>query len=102
MVRAAWQERPIDQVKGLALRLTGQPGVITLLGIAGTRSQLLFGRSEDVSFDLKPLFNAALAALGGGKGGGARLLQGAAGAADLLVLEQALQAVEGQLAGGGA
>jgi alanyl-tRNA synthetase len=100
VVRAAWAARPIEQVKGLALRLTAQSGVVALLGVAGARSQLLFGRSEDVSLDLKPGFETALAALGGGRGGGTRLLQGAAGAAELPALEHALRAAEAALPGG--
>jgi hypothetical protein len=86
-------------VKGLALRLTADPGVLTLLGIAGERAQLLFGRSEDVKVELKLAFDAALACLGGGRGGGARLLQGAAGPADLPTVEAALAEAEIGLTG---
>jgi len=99
IVRAAWTERPMEQLKGLALRCTEQPGVIVLLGIAGARSQLLFGRSEQLTLDLKPAFEQALAALGGGRGGGARLLQGAAGPADLATLEAVLGSAEAGLRG---
>jgi alanyl-tRNA synthetase len=91
VVTAAWLERPVEELKGLALRLTSQPCVVALLGMAGTRTQLLFGRSEDVTIDLKPLFLATLEALGGGRGGGARLLQGAAGPADLPALQSVLR-----------
>ena len=90
IVRLAWAERPVDQVKGLALRLTSEPGVVALLGVAGAKTQLLFGRSEDLSVDLKPAFDLALSRLGGGRGGGARFWQGAAGPADLKTLEGAL------------
>lgn len=100
IVRAAWSERAIDEVKGLALRITASPGVVTLLGVAGPRAQLLFGRSEDVTIDLKPVFDRALAALGGGKGGGSRLVQGAAGPADGTQLEAALAAAEASLTKG--
>ena len=90
LVSAAWTGRAVEEVKGLALRLTTQPGVIALLGIAGARTQVLFARSEDVTVDLRPAFDATLARLGGGRGGGSRLLQGAAGPADLARLEGAL------------
>lgn len=100
VVRAAWSERAIDEVKGLALRITASPGVVTLLGVAGPRAQLLFGRSENITIDLKPAFDRALAALGGGKGGGSRLLQGAAGPADVTKLEAALAAAEASLTDG--
>jgi len=91
LVRMAWADRPIDEVKALALRLTGRPGMVALLGVAGHRAQLLFGRSEDLSIELKDAFHRALEALGGGRGGGARMLQGAAGPADLPAIEAALQ-----------
>jgi len=90
LVSAAWTGRAVEEVKGLALRLTTQPGVIALLGIAGARAQVLFARSEDVTVDLRPAFDATLARLGGGRGGGSRMLQGAAGPADLARLEGAL------------
>jgi alanyl-tRNA synthetase len=102
IVRAAWAERPVEQLKGLALRLTAESGVVALLGVAGARAQLLFGRSENLSVDLKPAFDCALARLGGGRGGGARLLQGAAGPADLEALERVLAEVELLLAGAAA
>ncbi len=97
IVRAAWAERPVEQAKALALRCTDQPDVVTLLGIAGPRSQILFGRSENLTLNLKPAFEHTLAALGGGRGGGARLLQGAAGPADLATLEEALRSAEALL-----
>jgi alanyl-tRNA synthetase len=97
VVRAGWTERPIEQVKGLALRLTTAPGVVALLGVTGGKTQLLFGRSENVALELKPAFDRALAELGGGRGGGARLLQGAAGPSDAARLEAALAAAEREL-----
>jgi len=102
VVRAAWNDRAIDEVKGLALRTTTKPDVVSLLGVAGARAQILFGRSENVSLDLKPAFDRTLAALGGGKGGGSRLLQGAAGPADVTKLEGVLAAAEASLAQGAA
>ena len=90
LVSVAWTGRAVEEVKGLALRLTTQPGVIALLGIAGARAQVLFARSEDVTVDLRPTFVATLARLGGRRGGGSRMLQGAAGPADLARLEGAL------------
>ena len=79
VVHAAFEGRAIDEVKGLALRLTETPDVLALLGASGTRTQLVFARSENMTFDLKPAFDAALVALGGGKGGGGRVLMGSAG-----------------------
>ncbi len=102
VVLAAWGERAIDEVKGLALRVTAEPGVVSLFGVSGPRTQILFGRSENVSLELKPAFDLTLAALGGGKGGGTRLLQGAAGSADVTRLEGALASAAASLAQGAA
>jgi alanyl-tRNA synthetase len=102
IVRAGWTGRPIEEVKGLTLRITSEPGAISLLGVAGQRTQILFGRAENVAIDLKPAFDRTLAALGGGKGGGTRLLQGAAGPADVTTLDEALAAAEASLAQGAA
>jgi alanyl-tRNA synthetase len=105
VVTAAWADRPVDEVKGIAVRLAREPGVVALLGSAGARAQLVFASSEDVTLDLKSAFNAALARLGGGRGGGARLLQGAAGPADLervlAALREARAALRGTGGGGG-
>jgi len=51
----------------------------------------VFARSEEVSINLKPAFDAALAALGGGKGGGARVLMGSGPSVDLQRLRALLE-----------
>jgi alanyl-tRNA synthetase len=93
VVRATFDGRPVDEVKGLALRLTTEPDVVALFGITGARTQLIFARSENVTLNLKPAFDATLAALGGGKGGGARILMGSAGPVDVETLAKALESV---------
>jgi alanyl-tRNA synthetase len=97
VVSAAWEGRAIDEVKGLALRMTTLPGVIVLLGVAGTRTHLIFARSEDTPIELKTVFDRSLATLGGGRGGGTRILQGAAGPATLQRLEAVLAEAAGEL-----
>jgi alanyl-tRNA synthetase len=97
VVTAAWEDRPMDEVKGLALRMTTLPGVIALLGVAGARTQLLFAKSEGTPVELKPVFDRTLATLGGGKGGGTRILQGAAGASSRERLEAVLVAAAGEI-----
>ena len=97
VITAAWDERPMDEIKGLALRMTRLPGVIALLGVAGSRTQLLFARSDGAAVELKPVFDRTLATLGGGKGGGTRLLQGAAGPASRERLEGVLAAAAGEI-----
>jgi alanyl-tRNA synthetase len=91
VARMVWSERAIDEVKGLAVRLTSRPDVIALFGVTGARTQLVFARSENVTVNLKPAFDQALAALGGGKGGGARVLMGSAAPADSETLDGILR-----------
>ena len=91
VVRGVFSGRAVDEVKGLALRLTSEPNVIALLGLTGPRTQLVFARSENVTANLKPVFDKALAALGGGKGGGGRVLMGSAAPVDPVVLTAVLR-----------
>jgi alanyl-tRNA synthetase len=97
IVRAAWDNRTIEALKGLALRLTGHPDTITLLGATGRRTQLVFGRAENLTMELKPIFDRALAALGGGRGGGTRILQGAAESSNRSALEAVLAAAAAEV-----
>jgi alanyl-tRNA synthetase len=97
-VRSVFSARPIDEIKGIALRVTSEPDAIVLFGVAGPRTQLIFARSENVAVDLKPHFDRALVALGGGKGGGGRVLMGSATAVDETVLELALKDAESNIA----
>ena len=80
VIRQSYDGRSIDDLKGLCLRLTTEPGTIALLGSGGDRAQFVLARSEELSLDLRPALQAALAVVGGGKGGGARIVQGGGGA----------------------
>jgi alanyl-tRNA synthetase len=97
LVSAAWTGRPVDDLKGLALRLTGAPDVVALLGLAGDRGQFVFGRPEAIALDLKPALQAAFQTIGGGKGGGARIVQGGGGPATLEQVNAALAAARAAL-----
>ena len=97
VVTAAFEDRPMEEVKGLALRMTTLPAVIALLGVAGARTQLLFAKSEGVPVELKPVFDRTLATLGGGKGGGTRILQGAAGPSSRDRLEAVIAGAAGEI-----
>ncbi|MGH7560417.1 MAG: alanyl-tRNA editing protein [Gemmatimonadales bacterium] len=92
LVLAAFDDRPADELRELALRLTERPRVLALLGATGPKTQLVFARSEDLATDLKPALDRALAELGGGRGGGARVVQGGAGPAERSRLDAALAA----------
>ncbi len=97
VVRANWGTRSLDDLKGLAHRLTAEPGAVALLAGGGARTQVVFSRSADVNADLKPVFDGTLKALGGGKGGGSRVYTGSAGAADEAAVRAALENAEAEL-----
>lgn len=100
VVVAAFQDRPGDELRELALKVTEREGMIVLLGTTGAKTQLVFARSDKVARDLKPLLDAALAELGGGRGGGARVVQGGAGPVARARLDAALQAARNLLGPG--
>lgn len=88
----AWEGRPAEELRTLVLKLTAAPGCLAFLGSAGERAQFVFGRSEELATPLKPALDAALAEIGGGRGGGSRLVQGGGGPATLARVERALAA----------
>jgi len=70
IVTRAFDNRDVNEVKLLAQKLTAQLSVIALLGIAGEKAQLLFGRAENVTIDMVPLLKKGLSVLGSERGGG--------------------------------
>lgn len=70
VVVRAFDGRSPDEVRLLAQKIIGQPGSVALLGTAGERAQLIFGRSADLPLDIVPVLRHALAALGVERGGG--------------------------------
>lgn len=64
-------------LRQLGNHLTQHSGIVALLASAGSKSQLLFCRSEDAPGDMQALLKEAFRQLGGGGGGGsAALAQG--------------------------
>ncbi len=70
IVAQAFEGRDVGEVRLLAQKLTARPGVIALVGVAGEKAQLLFGRADDVSLDMAQLLKTALAVLKSDRGGG--------------------------------
>ena len=97
VVVRAWAARPADELRQLVMRATAGPGAVVLLGTAGDRGQFVFGRSEDTALDLKPALDAALAEIGGGRGGGSRIVQGGGPAATIDAIDRALAAARAAL-----
>lgn len=89
LVRQQFESREMEEVRRLATRITNQPGHVVLLGVTGKKAQLIFARSTDLSYDMRPLLQAACSLVGGGGGGGPELAQG--GGPHFDHIDQALQ-----------
>jgi alanyl-tRNA synthetase len=87
IVRKAFAERDVPEVRKLASLLVAQPRTIALLGIAGTPSgcggteyrqqaRLIFASSMDVPHDMAALLKKTCQAFGGSGGGQPHLAQG--------------------------
>jgi alanyl-tRNA synthetase len=71
-----FEMREVEEVRRLATRIASQPGHVALLSLKGEKAQLIFARSADLSYDVRPLLQAACGLVGGGGGGGPDLAQG--------------------------
>jgi alanyl-tRNA synthetase len=76
LVSVAFEERDVQEVRRLAARITERPGRVALLGVKGSKAQLVFARSADVTYDMRPLLRDACRLVGGGGGGSPDLAQG--------------------------
>jgi alanyl-tRNA synthetase len=89
LVRKVFEMREMEEVRRLATRIANHPGHVALLGVKGNKAQLIFARSADLSYDMRPLLQDACSLVGGGGGGGPELAQG--GGPALKRLDEALQ-----------
>ncbi len=76
LVRQVFEVREVEEVRQLATRIVSQPNHAALLGVRGAKAQLIFARSADLSYDMRPLLRAACRLVGGGGGGTPDLAQG--------------------------
>jgi alanyl-tRNA synthetase len=89
VIARVFRDRPFDEVRWLAGQLTGVPGRVALLGLAGDTAQVIFSRSENLPQDMNKLIKAALPLLGGRGGGNPRVAQG--GGPEVAKLEEAIK-----------
>lgn len=83
IVSHVMRDGDVAQLRALGLELAAAPGVVALLGLAGSKSQLIFARSEDAPGEMNQLLRAGLAVLGSNSGGGSNTVaQGAGPPAD--------------------
>jgi alanyl-tRNA synthetase len=89
VVRQVFEARDVGEVRQLAARIASRPGHVSLLGVKGTKAQLIFARSADLSYDMRSLLQASCRLVGGGGGGSSELAQG--GGAQPERINEALQ-----------
>ncbi|MCP4420242.1 MAG: hypothetical protein GY805_26860 [Chloroflexi bacterium] len=88
------------QLRILGNHLIKNENVIALLGLAGTKSQLLFCRSKDAPGEMNQLLKPALQILGSAAGGGSTIMaQGGGPATDQARVQQAIDKAERLLFG---
>jgi alanyl-tRNA synthetase len=89
LVRQLFEDREMEEARRLATRIANQPGHVVLLGVTGQKAQLIFARSSDLSYDMRPLLQEACSLVGGGGGGGPEMAQGGGPHAERI--DQAIQ-----------
>lgn len=98
VIRKGWTGRDVNEVRGLAARLTATPGTVALLGTGGAKAHVVLARAQDIDRDMNLLFKSVIALLDGARGGGdARLAQGGGVSADLVTVERVLNQAEQEL-----
>jgi len=88
LIARVYEDRPFEEVRRLAIRLTDVPGVVALLAVRGEKAQLVFSRGPGLDLDVGPILRAACAVVGGKGGGRPHLAQG--GGPDVARLDEAL------------
>ena len=76
IIKLSYHNRPLNELRLLVSAITSEEGCIALLATTGDKNQIIAGRSEDVSIDLRKPFNEVMSQLGGRGGGSVKLVQG--------------------------
>ncbi len=103
LVCQLFKNREMEEARRLATRIANQPGHVVLLGVTGKKAQLIFARSSDLSYDMRPLLQEACSLVGGGGGGGPELAQGGGPHPDHIdqALQHATELLRQQISHGG-
>lgn len=98
VIRGSWPDRDMNDLRGLATRLTASSGVVALVGSAGEKANFVFARSADLGQDMNKLFRSAIIQLNGARGGGSsNLAQGGGAKATLEEVNRVLDFAEKEL-----
>jgi alanyl-tRNA synthetase len=82
LIKLSYHNRPLEELRLLVSGITSEKGCIALLATTGDKNQVMAGRSEDLSIDLRKPFNEVMSQIGGRGGGSAKLVQGGLGDAE--------------------
>ncbi|MDX1665034.1 MAG: DHHA1 domain-containing protein [Candidatus Promineifilaceae bacterium] len=92
LVKELFRDRDPAALRQLANALVEERGIVALLALASPeRTQLIFARSEDAPGDMSTLIRSTLKMVGGGGGGSPTFAQGGGPAAEIKVVQQALE-----------
>ena len=94
IVKLNFPNRDFGDVRGLATRITQEPGRVALLAVSGEKAQMVFARSTDLSADMNALLKRVLPLLNGGRGGGQAQLAQGGGTGDEVQVTLALNEAE--------
>lgn len=90
LVSRIFQNRKVEDIKRLALKMAEKHGCVALLGLAGDKGHLVFAAPPDSPYDLRPILRQACAVIGGGGGGRPHLAQGGGPTGDVTGVQKAL------------
>ncbi len=94
IVKLNFPDRDFGDLRGLASRITQEPGRVALLSVSGEKAQMVFARSADLSADMNVLLKRVLPLLNGGRGGGQGQMAQGGGSGDAVQVELALDEAE--------
>jgi alanyl-tRNA synthetase len=92
MICRVFEDRDPGDVRAIAIKLVQQPGVITLLGVAGEKAQIFAARSADLTYDMNTVLQSGLAVLGARGGGRPDFAQGGGMPATIAQINSSLSA----------
>ncbi len=94
IVKLNFPDRDFGDVRGLASRITQEPGRVALLAVSGAKAQMVFARSADLTADMNALLKRVLPLLNGGRGGGQGQMAQGGGTGDAVQVTMALDEAE--------
>ncbi len=93
LITGSFDGRDAGELKLLASRLAESASVVVMMGTAGEKSQLIFARSADLTFNMGALLKEAVGQLGGRGGGQQNFAQGGGVAATIDQIKNVIETI---------